>query len=99
MFVSLRNPTEIQKISQSKIITIVDMTRKSRYPAHFSGNIAIYLYIIWINRCVYDLLFSFFIFYLYLIMCFMDYAFVILILHVYIKSICYNVILLLLVDF
>ena len=33
------------------------MTRKSRYPAHFSGNIALYLYIIWICRCGYDLLF------------------------------------------
>src|SRR5699024_4591509 len=60
--VLFENPIEIQKISQSKIITIIDMTRKSRYPAYFSGNIAIYLYMIWICRCQYDLLFLFILF-------------------------------------
>lgn len=40
------------------------MTRKSHYPAHFSGNIAIYLYIIWIWWCQYDLLF--FLYYLFI---------------------------------
>ena len=29
-------------------MTIVGMTRKSRYPAYFSGNRALYLYIIWV---------------------------------------------------
>ena len=40
-----------------KTATNIDMTRKSRYPAHLLGNIAIYLYIIWIWWCYYDLLF------------------------------------------
>ncbi len=40
------------------------MTRKSRYPAHLLGNIAIYLYIIWIWWCYYDLFF--FLYYLFI---------------------------------
>ncbi len=43
-FVSFMNPIVIKKISQALFVRKVDMTRKSRYPAYFSGNIAIYLY-------------------------------------------------------
>ena len=44
MFISFVNPIVIKKISQAIFMKKVDMTRKSRYPAYFSGNIAIYLY-------------------------------------------------------
>lgn len=43
-FVSFVNPIVIQKISQAIFVRKVDMTKKSRYPAYFSGNIVIYLY-------------------------------------------------------
>ncbi len=43
-FVSFMNPIVIKKISQAIFVRKVDITRKSRYPAYFSGNITIYLY-------------------------------------------------------
>lgn len=61
-FDSFVDPIVIQKISQAIFVRKVDMTRKSRYPAYFSGNIAIYLYMIWICRNNCDLLFILFIY-------------------------------------
>ena len=58
----ITDPVDNMRKSHMKTATNIDMTRKSRYPAHLLGNIAIYLYIIWIWWCYYDLLFFYIIY-------------------------------------